>query len=259
MKKHTIQQVKDLLETDMVNEEMLQILRLDDRKGVERLLKQYDKRCAETAVLIDQFNEKVAFDEQYRKHESFQIAGVDEAGRGPLAGPVVAAAVILPKDFKLIGLTDSKKVKEADRLAYFDTIKKEAISFKISIVSNDEIDRINIYEATKKAMFESLTDLEVVPDLALIDAVKLPQLPFSQEAIIKGDDKSLAIAAASILAKVTRDKIMDDIHETYPMYDLGNNKGYGTKKHITAIEKYGITKYHRQTFSPVSQFVHKLR
>lgn len=259
MKKHTIQAVKQLLETGIVEEEVMQLLRQDDRKGVQRLLKQYDKKRAEQAVLIEQFNEKLSFDAHYRKTNECYIAGVDEAGRGPLAGPVVAAAVILPNDFELIGLTDSKKVKEADRLAYFNQIKNEAISFKISVISNEVIDEINIYEATKKAMFEALTYLEVMPDIALIDAVKLPQLPFAQEAIIKGDDKSLSIAAASILAKVTRDKIMDDIHESYPEYDLANNKGYGTKKHMSAIEKYGITKYHRQTFSPVSQFIHKLR
>ncbi len=182
------------------------------------------------------------------------IAGVDEVGRGPLIGPVVAAAVILPKDFKLEGLTDSKKISEKKREMYFDIIKEQAISIGIGIISEKRIDEINIYEATKEAMYQAINNLDPKPEHILIDAMPLePGIPTTS--IIKGDLLSISISAASVIAKVTRDRMLYDIDLEYPMYDLKNNKGYGTKKHLEAIEEYGITKYHRLSYKPV--FEHK--
>ena len=172
------------------------------------------------------------------------IAGVDEVGRGPLIGPVVAAAVILPKDYKLDGLTDSKKLSEKKREQFYEIIKKDAISIGVGVISEKRIDEINIYEATKEAMYEAINNLNIKPEHDLIDAMKL-DLNISSTSIIKGDLLSISISAASVIAKVTRDHMLYDLDKEYPMYDLKNNKGYGTKKHIEAIKKYGITKYHR--------------
>ena len=170
-----------------------------------------------------------------------------------LIGPVVAACVILPLNYKLEGLTDSKKLTEKKRDYYYEIIKRDALAIGIGIVDEKEIDEINIYEATKKAMIMSINNLSIKPEHILIDAMKLDiDIPFTS--IIKGDKKSLTISAASVIAKVTRDKMMYELDELYPMYDLKNNKGYGTKKHINAIEEYGITKYHRLTFNPVSKY-----
>ena len=185
------------------------------------------------------------------------IGGIDEVGRGPLIGPVVAACVILPLNYKLDGLTDSKKLTEKKRDYYYEIIKRDALAIGIGIVDEKEIDEINIYEATKKAMIMYINNLSIKPEHILIDAMKLDiDIPFTS--IIKGDKKSLTISAASVIAKVTRDKMMYELDELYPMYDLKNNKGYGTKKHINAIEEYGITKYHRLTFNPVSKYKDKL-
>jgi len=178
------------------------------------------------------------------------IAGVDEVGRGPLIGPVVAAAVILPQSFTLKGLTDSKKLSEKKREEYYEIIKKEAIAIGVGIISEKRIDEINIYEATKEAMKEAINNLSVKPEHILIDAMPL-DLEIPTTSIIKGDLLSITISAASVIAKVTRDHMLYEIDSEYPMYDLKNNKGYGTKKHLEAIKEYGITKYHRLSFKPV--------
>ena len=185
------------------------------------------------------------------------IAGVDEVGRGPLIGPVVAAAVILPKDYKLDGLTDSKKLSEKKREQFYEIIKKDAISIGVGVISEKRIDEINIYEATKEAMYEAINNLNIKPEHVLIDAMKL-DLNISSTSIIKGDLLSISISAASVIAKVTRDHMLYDLDKEYPMYDLKNNKGYGTKKHIEAIKKYGITKYHRLSYKPVSDYKDKI-
>lgn len=178
------------------------------------------------------------------------IAGVDEVGRGPLIGPVVAAAVILPKNFKLEGLTDSKKLSEKKREELYKIIKEKAISIGIGVISEKRIDEINIYEATKEAMIEAINNLDVKPEHVLIDAMPL-DIDIDTTSIIKGDLLSISISAASVIAKVTRDHMLYEIDSEYPMYDLKNNKGYGTKKHIEAIKQYGITKYHRLSYRPV--------
>lgn len=185
------------------------------------------------------------------------IAGVDEVGRGPLIGPVVAAAVILPKNFKLEGLTDSKKLSEKKREEFYKVIKEEAISIGIGIIDEKRIDEINIYEATKEAMYEAINNLSIKPEHILIDAMKL-DLDIPTTSIIKGDLLSISISAASVIAKVTRDHMLYEIDKEYPMYDLKNNKGYGTKKHMEAIKKYGITKYHRLSYKPVCDYKDKI-
>ncbi len=182
------------------------------------------------------------------------IAGIDEVGRGPLVGPVVTAAVILPKDFYDERINDSKKLTEKKRELLYDVIMENAISVGIGISNEDVIDEINILNATKRAMLEAVNNLSVKPEHLLIDAVKL-NTDIPQTSIIKGDAKSESIAAASIIAKVTRDRMMVELDKIHPEYDFKHNKGYGTKKHIEAIRKYGIIKEHRKTFAPCDEYV----
>ncbi len=177
-----------------------------------------------------------------------RIAGVDEAGRGPLAGPVVAAAVILPSDMLIEHINDSKKLSARQREYLAGIIFERAISVGIGIVDEKQIDDINILNATKIAMKKSIASLSVVPDMILIDAVKLDGIGIAQNPIIKGDSLSITIAAASIIAKVTRDRIIDEFDEQYPQYGFRNHKGYCTKEHVMAIKKYGVCPIHRQTF-----------
>ena len=176
------------------------------------------------------------------------VAGIDEAGRGPLAGPVVAAAVILPKDIFLPFLNDSKKVTEKRRDVLFDQIKQEAIAYGIGIASNALIDEINILQATYEAMREAVSKLNKTPDILLVDAVHIPNINIKQVGIVKGDAKSVNIAAASILAKVTRDRLMLEYDKIYPEYGFASNKGYGTAKHIEALKAYGACDIHRRSF-----------
>ena len=176
------------------------------------------------------------------------VAGIDEAGRGPLAGPVVAAAVILPKDIFLPFLNDSKKVTEKRRDVLFDEIKQNAIAYGIGIASNTLIDEINILQATYEAMREAIHALEKTPDVLLVDAVHIPDINIRQVGIVKGDAKSVNIAAASILAKVTRDRLMAEYDKIYPEYGFASNKGYGTATHIAALKEVGPCAIHRKSF-----------
>ena len=182
----------------------------------------------------------------------FIIGGVDEVGRGPLVGPVVAACVVLPKDYTLEGLTDSKKLTKKQREKYYDIILKDSLAIGIGIKDEKIIDEINIYEATKLAMIDAINSVRDKINLehVLIDAMKL-DIDIPTTSIIKGDLKSITISAASVIAKVTRDRMMEDLDKIYPMYGFKDNAGYGTKKHIEAIVKYGIIDEHRKTFKPV--------
>ena len=176
------------------------------------------------------------------------VCGIDEAGRGPLAGPVVAAAVILPKDEVFLYLNDSKKLSEKKRNLLFEEIKKKALAFGIGIVDHKLIDEINILQATYEAMRIAIDNLSIKPDVLLNDAVTIPGVDIEQIPIVKGDAKSLSIASASVLAKVTRDRIMEELGEKYPVYGFEKHKGYGTKKHIDAILENGPCEEHRLTF-----------
>lgn len=186
------------------------------------------------------------------------IAGVDEVGRGPIIGPVVSSCVVLPKDYFLEGLTDSKKLSKKKREKFYDILKKDALGVGIGIVDEKIIDEINILNATKMSMDIAIKEClkKINIEHVLIDAVKL-DIDIPTTSIIKGDLKSISIAAASVIAKVTRDNIMEEIDKEYPEFDLKNNNGYPTKKHIDSVYKYGITKYHRRTFKPVSENLNK--
>ena len=186
------------------------------------------------------------------------IAGVDEVGRGPLVGPVVAACVVLPDNFNLDGLTDSKKLSEKKRDFYFDEIKKQALGIGVGIIDEKKIDEVNIYEATKLAMKAAIDECLKTCKIEhiLIDAMPL-QLDIPTTSIIKGDLKSITISAASVIAKVTRDRMLDELHEKFPMYDFKKNKGYPTKKHLEAIEEYGIIPEHRRSYGPVKKYLEK--
>ena len=186
-------------------------------------------------------------------HQGYNnIAGIDEVGRGPLIGPVVTACVILPHDFQLDGLTDSKKLTEKKREEYYDYIMKNAISISIGMMNEKVIDEVNIYEATKLAMYQAINKSNIRPDYVLIDAMKLDELEIPHLSIIKGDAKSISIAAASVIAKVTRDRMMIELDQKFPMYGFKSHKGYPTKKHVEAIMKYGLIDGYRKTFKPVS-------
>ena len=183
------------------------------------------------------------------------VAGVDEVGRGPLIGPVVTACVILPHDFKLDGLTDSKKLTEKKRDLYYDYIMENALSVSIGMMDEKVIDEVNIYEATKLAMYQAIDNSKITPQHVLIDAMKLENLEMPSTSIIKGDAKSISIAAASVIAKVTRDRMMIELDKEYPMYGFASHKGYPTKKHVEALYKYGVLESHRKSFHPVDELV----
>lgn len=184
------------------------------------------------------------------------IAGVDEVGRGPLVGPVVAAAVILPKGFFNDKINDSKKLSEKKREELYSLIMENALSVGVGIVDNHRIDEINIYEATKEAMIGAINKLSIKPEHILIDAMKL-DLDVPSTSIIKGDAKSESIAAASIIAKVTRDRMLIELDQKYPMYNYKKNKGYPTKEHLEAIKKYGVTDLYRKSYGPVKDYIDK--
>lgn len=253
MKQKTIAELKTLLKSNKLTDEMIRTLKNDQRKGVQKLLESFEKRQARVLESEKAFYKMGHYERTCYEAGDTYVAGVDEAGRGPLAGPVVAAAVILPQSFQLLGLTDSKQLTADQRMTYFEIIKEQAVSYGIGIVHNEDIDRLNILEATKRAMEEAIDTLSPAPETVLIDAVTLEHPKYDCQSIIKGDEKSISIAAASVLAKVTRDRLMDQIHEAYPMYHFQSNKGYGTKEHIQMLQKYGPSPYHRQTFAPIKQ------
>lgn len=191
------------------------------------------------------------YEKELYKNNISLIAGVDEAGRGPLCGPVVAAAVILPKNYKLDGLNDSKQLSEKKREEFFETLNKEALSIGVGIVSAQEIDELNILEASRKAMYIALDNLDITPEYILSDAMSLNDIDIPSRPIIHGDALSLSIAAASVIAKVTRDHIMYEMDKKYPMYNLKKHKGYPTKEHLELIRKYGIMEEYRLSYKPV--------
>ena len=198
------------------------------------------------------------YEKELRNNGIKYIAGVDEVGRGPLVGPVVAACVVLPEEFNLDGLTDSKKLSEKKRDFYFEEVKRQALGYGIGIIDEKKIDEVNIYEATKLAMKEAIEECKKMCKIehVLIDAMPL-ELDVPTTSIIKGDLKSITISAASVIAKVTRDRMLDELHEKFPMYDFKKNKGYPTKKHLEAILEYGIIDEHRRSYGPVKNYLEK--
>ena len=220
----------------------------DPRAGVTALIAKYKKQEEKLAAEIARTEAMKLYENKYR--DAAFICGIDEVGRGPLAGPVVAGAVILPKDSQILYLNDSKKLTEKRREELYEVIMREAVSVGIGIVSPARIDEINILQATYEAMREAVGKLSVEPDVLLNDAVTIPMIPphIVQVPIIKGDAKSVSIAAASIVAKVTRDRLMTAYEEVLPGYGFASNKGYGSAEHIAALKKYGPTPIHRRSF-----------
>ncbi len=227
--------------------EFLAACETDDRAGVQKLVKRYRREQSER----ERIEALYAYEYAARDEGAHMVAGVDEAGRGPLAGPVVTAAVILPFGLFLPGLNDSKKVSAKKRELLYDEIMEKVVAVHVSIVDAATIDRVNIYQATMNGMYEAILSLEPKPDKVLIDAVELAKLPMPSLSIIKGDAKSASIAAASILAKVTRDRLMMQYDAEYPQYGFAQHKGYGTAQHIAALRKYGPCPIHRRSFEPV--------
>ena len=247
----TIKEVKERLAMiDELDHPLFEELILDGRAGVQAAI---SKRKRELQKQVDEdlrLEKMLAYEKELYAQGIDLIAGVDEVGRGPLAGPVVAAAVILPKACKIPGLNDSKKIPKSKHKEIYEAVLQNAIAIGIGIKDNQVIDQVNIYEATKLAMREAIGQLEPQPQHLLIDAMKL-DLPISQTSIIKGDANSLSIAAASIVAKVTRDQMMEEFDKEYPGYDFAQNAGYGTAKHLAGLDKLGVTPIHRRSFEPI--------
>ncbi len=197
----------------------------------------------------------LAYEKELYQSGYHLICGCDEAGRGPLVGPVVAGAVILPKNYQLEGLTDSKQLSEKKREKFFEIIKKDAIAYGIGIVSPQVIDEINIYEASRLAMKEAIKNMQVKPDYVITDAMPMPGYEVPVKSIIKGDAKSITIAAASVLAKVTRDHILYEMDKEHPEYEFARHKGYPTKRHLELLKLYGPTKDYRFTYGPVRDLI----
>ena len=228
----------------------------DSRTGVQAAIRKRRKAILAELAEEERLETLLNYEKSLYARGIELIAGVDEVGRGPLAGPVVASAVILPKICKIKGLNDSKKIPKSKHEAIYNQVMKEAVAVGIGIKDNYVIDDVNIYEATKLAMIEAIEKLNPQPEHLLIDAMNL-DLPIEQTSIIKGDANSLSIAAASIVAKVTRDKMMADYEQEFPGYAFAKNAGYGTKEHLSGIDKFGVTPIHRRSFEPIKSIIKK--
>ena len=251
--KMTIKSIAQLLEAEPT-EELLAACREDSRAAIGKLLLRYWRKQKERARVAELYHY-----ERKAKEKGLKIvAGTDEAGRGPLAGPVVVAAVILPDELFLPKINDSKKLSPKIREELFEKIQAEAVSIGVSTVDEKTIDHVNIYQATIKGMHDAILSLRPQPDAVLIDAMPLKDLPMPSMHIVKGDAKSASIAAASIIAKVTRDRLMMEYDRQYPQYGFAQHKGYGTAAHIAAIRKYGPCPIHRLTFEPIKSMTEGL-
>lgn len=231
------------------SESLLELFRSyeqDGRAGVAGLIVQYQKKLEKLAVERERLEKMRVYEREYRSYGL--VCGIDEAGRGPLAGPVVAGAVILPEDCEILYLNDSKKLSEKKREELYEEIKEKAVAWAVGMASPARIDEINILQATYEAMTQAVSQLTPAPQVALNDAVRIPQLDIMQVPIIKGDAKSVSIAAASIMAKVTRDRLMKEYDAVMPQYGFASHKGYGSAAHIDAIRKYGPSPIHRRSF-----------
>ena len=247
----TIKEVKERLATiDRLDHPLFEELIADGRAGVQAAISKRKRELQKQVEEDLRLEKMLAYEKELYAQGIQLIAGVDEVGRGPLAGPVVAAAVILPENCKIPGLNDSKKIPKSKHQAIYQAVLDQALSVGIGVKDNQVIDQVNIYEATKLAMLEAIQELDQQPQHLLIDAMKL-DLPISQTSIIKGDANSLSIAAASVVAKVTRDQMMAAYDQEYPGYDFGQNAGYGTTKHLEGLEKHGVTPIHRRSFEPI--------
>lgn len=251
----TITQVKEKLNADEpLSPHELSMFKEDKRKGVQQLIRRYEKEKQLKYERKQRYEEMMKFEKELYQNGFSPIAGIDEAGRGPIAGPVVAGAVIMPHEYYLEGLNDSKKLTFKKREEYFERIKRDA-DWGVGIVTNEEIDQINIFQATKLAMKRAVEQLSNQPEHLLIDAMELDNLSYAQTSLVKGDERSVSIAAASVMAKVTRDRMMAELATEYPMYHFHNNQGYGTKEHLSALARYGASPVHRRSFAPVKDLL----
>lgn len=251
----TISEIKKELESAPagMRDELYSVYQEDTRAGVLSLI----KKCKKQDEALVKEKERIERMKEYERQYEYlgYVCGIDEVGRGPLAGPVVACAVILPKDCQILYLNDSKQLSAKKREELYDIIMREAVSVGLGYVGPARIDEINILQATYEAMREAIGKLSVTPQILLNDAVTIPEVIIPQVPIIKGDAKSVSIAAASIVAKVTRDRLMEEYSEMMPEYDFASNKGYGSAAHIEALRKFGPTPIHRQTF--IKNFIEK--
>ena len=246
----SISEIKEILRSCSMEElpEQMKQFEEDSRKGVQTALASFRKKYEKHRQELIRLEEILTYERGLWEAGYDLVAGIDEVGRGPLAGPVVAAAVILPKECKIEGVNDSKKLSAKKREELYDIILEKAVSYGIGVVSNERIDEINILQATYEAMREALSQLQPKAEYILADAVTIPMVSTPQRGIIKGDAKSMSIGAASIVAKVYRDRMMEAYEEVYPGYGFASNKGYGAAEHIEGIKKQGITPIHRKTF-----------
>ena len=251
----TIKEIQQRLElvTDLADPFLAKAAN-DQRSGVQKAIEKR-KRAIQAELDEDlRLEQMLRYEKELYKADYQAIAGIDEVGRGPLAGPVVAAAVILPPECKIKGLNDSKKIPKKKHQEIYQAVLDKALAVGVGLMNNEIIDQVNIYEATKLAMKEALSKLSLKPDYLLIDAMKL-DVDIPQDSIIKGDANSLSIAAASIVAKVTRDRLMADYDKEFPGYAFAQNAGYGTKSHLEGLEHCGVSPIHRKTFEPVKSML----
>ncbi len=242
-------EIDELLKSVPINQlkEELDNYRNDERSAVKKLIEKYEKNITKYEKELERIEAMKSFEKEYG-HLGY-VCGIDEVGRGPLAGPVVACAVILPKDVDILYVNDSKKLSEKKREELYDEIMEKAVAVGIGMEDQNVIDELNILQATYSAMRKAIENLSVKPDVLLNDAVTIPEVDIKQVPIIKGDAKSVSIAAASIVAKVTRDRMMVELDSKYPGYDFASNKGYGSASHIEGIKKQGLCEIHRRSFT----------
>lgn len=248
VKNKSIQEIKKEFETLKPEEieTQLALYETDERKGVQNFLKTQKRNLEKYRQELIRIEELCRYEKEYGEYN--YICGIDEVGRGPLAGPVVAGAVILPKDCRILYINDSKKLSEKKREELDKEIREKAVAIGIGVVAPERIDEINILQATYEAMRIAIANLSVTPDLLLNDAVTIPEVGIPQIPLIKGDARSISIGAASIVAKVYRDRMMIELDEVYPGYGLASNKGYGSKEHMEALKKKGPSPIHRRSF-----------
>lgn len=248
MESKSAKEIKELFQAAREHElpELITIFEADERTGIRKLVESARKKL----IALDKERARTEALKKYERMygEYTYICGIDEVGRGPLAGPVVAGAVILPKECDILYINDSKQLSEKKREELYDIIMEKAVSCAVGYATPERIDEINILQATYEAMRDAISHLNVVPDILLNDAVTIPGVNMKQIPIIKGDAKSISIGAASIIAKVTRDRLMVEYDKVFPEYDFAGNKGYGSAAHIEALKKYGPTPIHRRSF-----------
>ena len=244
------EEIKKIFEETAFHELLnkIDMFRDDQRLGVKRLILQYEKKYIAYTDELKRLEALSAFEKECKQKGYQLIGGIDEVGRGPLSGPVVTAIVILPENCRILGINDSKKLSAKKREELSEIIKREAIAYSFGSASPAEIDEMNILQATYKAMRRAINSLNIKPDFVLADAVTIPEMKIPQKGIIHGDARSISIGAASIIAKVERDAMMDEFDQVFPEYKFGKNKGYGSSEHIDAIKKYGPCPIHRRSF-----------